>query len=39
VQMPPPYASRDLTLEMDFVTSCMRAKGYRLVPAKSAGER
>ena len=37
VQMPPPYAPSDPTLEMDFLTSCMHAKGYRLVPAKSAG--
>ena len=37
VQMPPPHAPRDLTLEMDFLTSCMHAKGYRLIPAKSAG--
>jgi len=34
VQMPPPYAPSDLTLESDLLTSCMRAKGYRLVPAK-----
>jgi hypothetical protein len=37
VQMPPPYAPRDLALESDVLTSCMRAKGYRLVPADSAG--
>jgi hypothetical protein len=37
VQMPPPYTPSELTLEMDFLTSCMHAKGYRLVPAKSAG--
>jgi len=36
VQMPPPYAPRDLALENDFLTSCMHAKGYRLVPANSA---
>jgi hypothetical protein len=36
-QMPPPYASSDLALESDLLTSCMHAKGYRLVPAKSAG--
>jgi hypothetical protein len=37
VQMPSPHAPRALTLEMDFLTSCMHAKGYRLIPAKSAG--
>lgn len=37
VQMPPPYAPSDLTLEMDFLKYCMHAKGYRLVPVKSAG--
>jgi hypothetical protein len=37
VQMPPPYAASDLALESDLLTSCMHAKGYRLVPAKSAG--
>jgi hypothetical protein len=37
VQMPPPHAPGDLALENDLLTSCMHAKGYRLVPAKSAG--
>ena len=37
VQMPPPFAPSDLVLENDLLTSCMREKGYRLVPAKSAG--
>jgi len=37
VQMPPPYVSSDLALESDLLTSCMHAKGYRLMPAKSAG--
>ena len=37
VQMPPQYVPRDLPLEMDFLTSCMHEKGYRLVPAKPAG--
>lgn len=37
VQMPPPYAPSDLALESDLLTSCMRAKGYRLIPAESAG--
>ncbi len=37
VQMPPPHARTDLALESDLLISCMRAKGYRLVPAKSAG--
>ncbi len=34
VQMPSPYASGDMVLERDLRTSCMHAKGYRLVPAK-----
>jgi hypothetical protein len=34
VQMPPPHVANDLVLESDFLTSCMHAKGYRLVPAK-----
>lgn len=37
VQMPPSYVPSDLALESDVLTSCMRAKGYRLVPANSAG--
>ena len=37
VQMPPPYVPSDLVRENDLRASCMRAKGYRLVPAKSAG--
>jgi hypothetical protein len=37
MQMPPPYASSDPVLENDLLTSCMHGKGYRLVPAKSAG--
>ena len=37
VQMPPPYAPADVAMESDLLTSCMHAKGYRLVPAKSAG--
>jgi hypothetical protein len=37
VQMPAPYAASDVALENDLLTSCMHAKGYRLVPAKSAG--
>jgi len=37
VQIPPPYVPSDLALESDVLTSCMHAKGYRLVPAKSAG--
>jgi len=39
VQMPPPNAPRDLTMEMDLLTSCMREKGYRLGSAKPAGGR
>ena len=35
VQMPPPYPSSDVVLESDMLTSCMKAKGYRLVPVKS----
>ena len=38
VQMPPPHAPSDLALENDLLTSCMHAKGYRLVPAKAAGK-
>jgi len=37
VQMPPPYAPGDLALESELLTSCMHAKGYRLIPAKSDG--
>ena len=37
VQMPPPYPPSDLALESDMLTSCMHAKGYRLIPVKSAG--
>jgi hypothetical protein len=37
VQMPPPQATSDVARESDALTSCMHAKGYRLVPAKSAG--
>jgi len=37
VQMPPPYAQSDLLLESDLLTSCMHAKGYRLIPAKTPG--
>jgi hypothetical protein len=36
-QMPPPHGARDLTLELDIVTSCMHARGYRLVRAKPGG--
>jgi len=39
VQMPPPHAPRDVALKSDLLTSCMHAKGYRLIPAKSAGGR
>lgn len=34
VQLPPPQASRDVALEADSLTACMRGKGYRLAPAK-----
>ena len=37
VQIPPPYVPNDLALENDLLTSCMHAKGYRWVPAKSDG--
>jgi len=37
VQMPPSHAPSDLALENDLLTSCMHAKGYRLVPANPAG--
>lgn len=36
VQMPP-YAPGDLALESDLLVSCMHAKGYRLMPAKTPG--
>ena len=39
VLMPPPHAPGDLALESDLLVSCMRASGYRLVPAGAAGAR
>ena len=37
VQTQSPQVPSDLALEGDLLASCMQAKGYRLVPAKSAG--
>jgi len=38
VHVPPPFAPSDPALESDLLTACMHAKGYRLAPAKPAGE-